>query len=860
MRKQCDQYSLNGDWEFRQQNKGGWFPATVPGCNFTDLIDNDLIEDPFYKDNELQLQWIEQENWEYRHEFELTASQLESQQIELVAEGLDTFCDIYINGERIGDGENMFVGRRIACKDSLKVGTNLIHVVFRSPIKEVYPSYQQAGFVYPAENDKTEEKLSVYCRKAPCHFGWDWGPRFVTSGIWRDIYLDMIGVSKIDQVGFVQHELKEEFVNFSFQLDIRSFADFQGLLKITCDEAPELNRIKKVGFSEIQNEPEILYLNLDFSLKNPQFWWPNGLGEPCLYQFCFELFDDEILLHRVEERIGFRNIELVNKPDAMGESFFVKVNGHPVFMKGANYIPADSFLNRVSTETHKQYFDATVYANMNTLRVWGGGVYQDDEFYQMADERGIMIWQDFMFACSLYPGDEAFMANVGKEAEYNVVRLRNHPCIVIWCGNNEIEMGIECWNWPEKFNYSDALYHQLKQDYMHLFDKRLPEVLKKYDPKRHYLRSSPIGFWERQEEQNKGNHHYWGVWHGKEPFSEYQRRIPRFMSEYGFQSFPMPASVELYTEADDWQLESPVMKVHQKHAHGNKLIRSYMEKEFNKPKDFNSLLYVSQVQQAMGLKLAFEAHRAAMPYCMGSLYWQLNDTWPATSWSGIDYFGRWKALHYQARRSFAEQLMVVTQTDDMTNVTLVSDSWTSFQATLVISLIDLKGSLLWEYADSFEAQPMTSEKIFEIQSLDLLKGCSTKDAMFLARLYSDAGQLISENNYIFSPHRDLVLQESKVTLTKTIGHESILLELETDVVVRHLYISIPDTKENLSDNFFDLIPGSTKQVSLNLPDLDQPEIEKIAEQITCFSLVDSYEFDVLPTYISQLMPSAFIKK
>jgi len=449
--------SLNGVWEFRQAKQSTWLPATVPGCNFTDLLVNEKISDPFYRDNELNLQWVELQDWEYRCNFEINQTQLNSSEVLLVAEGLDTFCDIFLNGKQIATSDNMFVELQCACKAELKLGSNELQIRFRSPINEVMQKYQQAGFVYPAENDKTQEKLSVYCRKAPCHFGWDWGPRFVSSGIWRDIYLEFIDVVRIESVAFEQKSLSPERAEFAFKLDVQSLVEQEGLLKISCAEVPELYTELVINLEQhVDLTSQQFTVNL--SIDNPNLWWPNGLGDAFLYHFCFNLSGVQGVLDSYHETVGFRTIEVVNEDDADGQSFYISVNGHPVFMKGANYIPADSFIHRVTPDIHRRYFDAAVSANMNMLRVWGGGVYQDNEFYRLADENGILIWQDFMFACSLYPGDAEFIENVKDEAEYNIRRLRNHPCIALWCGNNEVAMGIEHWQWQEKFGYSDELY------------------------------------------------------------------------------------------------------------------------------------------------------------------------------------------------------------------------------------------------------------------------------------------------------------------------------------------------------------------------------------------------------------------
>ncbi|MBL4630402.1 MAG: glycoside hydrolase family 2 protein, partial [Paraglaciecola sp.] len=339
------------------------------------------------------LQWIEQQDWRYRRTFIIDHELLSHGEVELVAEGLDTFCDVFINDKKVGDAKNMFVGHRFAIKGFLRLGENSIEIRFRSPIKETMPQYLDAGYAYPAENDKSTEKLSVYCRKAPCHFGWDWGPRFVTSGIWRDIYLQAVEPVKIDNLYFCLSQLSDDNAHFSFHMQMFAQQDFTGQLNIRCEQAPELNRVEKLTVSA--NSQADKNLSLNFSLSHPKKWWPNGLGEAFLYDFVFELIENGKILSVVTQKVGLRTLEVVNVKDNEGECFYLQVNGQKVFMKGANYIPDDSFLNRVTAEKHRSLFTATQQANMNMLRVWGGGIYQDDYFYELADEHGILIWQDF---------------------------------------------------------------------------------------------------------------------------------------------------------------------------------------------------------------------------------------------------------------------------------------------------------------------------------------------------------------------------------------------------------------------------------------------------------------------------------
>lgn len=838
-------FELNGNWRFSQAGTDHWYPATVPGCNFTDLFANGLIPDPMQADHETHLQWIEQEDWVYRLEFQLTAAQLQSHRWQLEALGLDTFADIYLNGQLLASTDNMFVGYQLECQSLLVAGSNQLEIYFHSPINRVKPLQLASGMVYPAENDKSDDKLSVYVRKAPCHFGWDWGPRFVSSGIWRGIALVGHQAVQITDLQFSQRALSSETASLQFDLDLSVLSAGQYQLQLQCSKRPELNQHVRL---ELAAGAQQYQWHLE--MPQPELWWPAGLGEAFLYSFSVTVHDanSQQLLAESSLQIGLRTVEVINENDADGQSFYFKVNGLPVFMKGANYIPASAFPGSLTAADYQREFAAVSAAGMNMLRVWGGGFYQDELFYQLADQHGVLIWQDFMFACSLYPGDTDFLANVEREARYNIKRLRNHPCLAMWCGNNEVDMGIARWDWPQKFGYSEALFSKLKQDYCQLFGQLLPGLVKQLDPARFYLRSSPISFWE-DDADHLANHHFWGVWHGEQPFSEYQKRIPRFMSEYGFQSFPLQSSVDKFLPKAEQRLESPMLTVHQKHPRGNKLIQSYLVGEFHPPKDFSQLLYLSQVQQALGLKLAFDAHRAAMPFCMGTLYWQLNDTWPAASWSGIDYYGRWKALHYQAARSFRPQSLVFAEKDQQLQLSLVSDSPQPFAATLKLRLLDFSGQQLWSESQPVTVAPLQVTQVRQWLRTELTGLADDRQLVLHAQLLSAAdGRVFTDNLHFFRPHRELLLQSATADVQCIATDGLLQVRLQSQTLLRQVLLEFPDlegTVLNFSDNFIDLLANEPVEVTLALPGQTPAQILALAAQLRLQSLVDSYQAPAL---------------
>lgn len=810
--------AIDTGWEFRSVGEDHWYPASVPGTNFTDLLENKLIPDPFDRANETDLQWIESRNWEYRTTFFLDEfSPL--QKGELIFEGLDTYADVYLNNTLILEASNMFVTWKCDVSDLLKIGENELHILFRSPTSEIREKAEATGMTYPAENDHSEDNLSVYIRKAPYHFGWDWGPRFVTSGVWRPICLNIYDQASIEDV-YVKQYLVPKSATLVFEVEVNSHVDTHGVLEITC-----LNDdLDHQGVSHtLTKGPNIIHHHI--VIEDYKKWWPRGLGDPFLYHFRMDLVVDEKVVSTAHRKIGLRTIETVIGKDDIGQSFFFKVNGVPVYAKGANYIPQDSFLTRVSNEKMETMFENAIAANMNMLRVWGGGIYEENSFYNLADEHGILIWQDFMFACTMYPGDQEFLESVEQEASCNIKRLRNHASIIMWCGNNEIEMGWNHWGWQEKFRYEEAENEKLKQDYHILFEELLPKLIRELDPGRYYLPSSPMNNWDDPEKFKYGDHHYWGVWHGEAPFEDFKKSVPRFMSEFGFQSFPVQSSVKKYSLPEDWSTNSEVMRIHQKHPRGNQLIYKYLTQSYHEPKNFESFLYLSQVVQAEGMRVGIEAQRRSKPFCMGTLYWQMNDCWPVASWSGIDYYGKWKALHYEVSRQFRDYLITCDIDDEGTVSTfVVSDKIKNEAGTIELLIKDFYGEELFRESKLIVVKSGISEQHHVIKLDDYAHLDS--DRIFLeARL--KVNEETSSNLYYFHPPKQLDLPdpEFEYKIEKDSGLWVVILS--STVLIKSVYLEFEDLEGNFSDNFFDLLPGAEKQVSFPRAEnsTDQPKLK-----------------------------------
>lgn len=813
-------------WKFRELGKDTWYPALVPGCVHTDLLNNKLIDDPFYRDNEQKLQWIGKTDWEYQTNFNITSEILERDQIDLVFEGLDTYANIFLNDESLLNVDNMFRTWRADCKRLLRPGANTLRIRFRSPVNEVLPLMAKLNYQLPAGNDQGE-KTSPHTRKAPYQYGWDWGPRFVTSGIWRPLSLEAWNKARVEDLHILPKQVTAAAASLAASVEV--IADSNATATIIVDNLTN----KSIAAKRVVSlTPGANRIELDFVIPRPALWWPNGLGAHPLYSFKARLLFNEKQIDEAMTRTGLRSLELRQEPDASGKSFAFVINGVPVFAKGGNWIPADSFPTRISKAKYRQLLESVRDTNMNMLRVWGGGIYERDDFYELCDEMGILVWQDFMFGCSLYPGDQPFLENVRQEAIDNVKRLRNHPSIVIWVGNNEIESGWFHWGWK------DQLPAKLWDDYLKIFYGVLPEVCGSLDPSRPYWPSSPSSKLEDDNESQKmGDLHYWQVWHASLPFSEYEKQSPRFMSEYGFQSFPQLETVNTYTVPADHDIKSPVMMAHQRHPRGNQLIREYMLREYPEPKDFESFLYVSQVLQAEGIKIGAEHLRRIMPHNMGSLFWQINDCWPVASWSSIDYTGRWKALQYYAGRFYSEILVSPHEENGNINVFIVSDRLQPVAARLDLSLLDFEGHKLWSQQKQIEVAPSSSRSYLTIPIATLLAGKSPKGVVLVAEVLA-GGRLVSRNEHFFEVYKKLSLPRPQIDFEVIPMRGGFKISVSADKFARAVYLSAPDYTGFFADNYFDLIPGRKVEVEFRTP--SPISLSDFRKQLRIRSMADAF--------------------
>jgi len=675
---------LNKNWQFRKVGDLRYYSAYIPGTVHLDLYKNHIISDPYYGCNEQQQQWIENENWEYRLFFNLPDSIFIRNQINLVFEGLDTYASIALNGKQILQTDNMFRSWKVDIKPYLKKENNELMIIFESAVNKGKKMAQTLQYTLPGEE-------RVFTRKAAYQYGWDWGPRFVTCGIYKPLYIESWNIAKIENIQLIQKSLNTNLAHLNFIFELNASKEGIYGISVIDNITDSIYIEKKLPLNKGLNK-----VTLNIEIQHPHLWWTNGLGASYLYHFNCSIKEGNDFVDTKIVNIGLRTIEILQENDSIGKSFYVKLNGIPVFMKGANYIPADNFITRVDSNKYAAIIKNAVDANMNMLRVWGGGNYENNIFYDLCDKNGILIWQDFMFACAMYPGDSSFLNNVKNEAMEVIKRLRNHPCLALWCGNNEIDEGWHNWSWQKQYKYAVVDSTQIWNDYSKIFFKILPKAIAANDSNRFYWASSPSFGWGRKESLLQGDVHYWGVWWGMEPFEMYKTKVGRFMSEYGFQGMPSYSTLAKIAPLDSLSLNNLMVQNHQKHPTGYQTIKTYMERDYKMPLDFKNYIYVSQLLQGEGIKIAIEAHRRAKPICMGTLYWQLNDCWPVTSWSSSDYFNNWKALHYFVKKLYDDLLISVNQEGNNYNIYLISDKLANTKGTLFITIANFDGKLLFE--------------------------------------------------------------------------------------------------------------------------------------------------------------------
>ncbi len=806
-------WEINQGWKFHEARLDNWYHATVPGVVQTDLMANNVINDPFLKLNERSVQWIDKEDWVYETHFDMPVDAMKQKYIIITCYGLDTYADVYLNDSIIIKADNMFRTWEANIKNFVKSSNNVLRIYFHSPVKIDLPKYDLLPYHLPV-SDQSEnggllhKQIAPFARKAPYHYGWDWGPRLLTSGIWRPIKITAWSDVIIKNTYFTQPKVNRKVAHVKELVTIETANATHAIISLT-DESGKSYVRKSIKLNKGVNKTLI-----DFNVDNPNLWWCNGYGKSYLYHFK-TVVSTNISTDQRTDRIGLRSLKVVADKDAEGRAFYFVLNGQKIFMKGADYIPCDNFLPRCTDSIYQKTIKDAASVHMNMLRVWGGGTYEDDRFYNLCDEYGILVWQDFMFACGLYPSSGHYLDNVKHEAIDNIIRLRNHPCIALWCGNNECQDGWYNWGWKQSLQkqsqvYADTVWNQFKTQYYEV----LPAIIKEYDNEITYWPSSPFADYGTGSKPNMGDYHYWDVWHGKKPISEYNKVRARFFSEYGMQSFPEFESVKRFApDSVDWDIHSEVMMSHQRGgSYANGLIETYMNNEYKKTNDFKSLLYVGQLMQGDAMKTAVEAHRRDKGYCWGTLIWQINDCWPVASWSTRDYYGRWKAAHYFMRYAMDDVLVSPIEKNDSIHIYIVSDRLKPLFGKLSIQVLKMDGVEVNKIVKDINLKANCSTDVLVLPISKVLKNADKKDVIIHATLAADKTY---ENNYCLEVPKNMNFPKVKIdTFIKDVK-DGVEITLKSDNFARGVFLSLPGYNYFFNDNYFDLLPSKPRTIMLN---------------------------------------------
>lgn len=813
--------TLTEEWTLNEAGNNKLYPVKVPSTVHRALFLNAAIADPFMGNNEKDLQWIGERDWEYKTRFD-RIDDSRNNQVFLELTGLDTYADVYLNGKSILAADNMFRLWSVEVSDLLKSKNNELRIVFHSAERYAKSLASRQPYQLP-------ESPRVLVRKAAFHFGWDFGPKYVTCGVWKPVNLVYVKSSRLKNAVFTtDYKDKTGFVNPAFDIYSVKDQNINVTVKVAGKEYQHPFTVKK-GDNNLKMPP--------IEIQSPRLWWPNGHGEPYLYDMEVAMTDASGNAEKLKKKIGIRSITLINAPYSDGtETFFFRVNGIDMFMKGANYIPQNIFQDAVTPAQYEHTIQMAKDAHMNMLRVWGGGIYEDDRFYELCDQAGMLVWQDFMFANGMFPGDSDFRESVRKEAEENVTRLASHPCIALWCGNNECSEGWNRWGWQEGMD--EQTKQKIWADYQFIFNNILPRAVKDIMPGTAYWESSPRFGRGDERHTKEGDAHYWGVWHDGEPYYMYGVKVPRFMSEFGFQAYPDIATIRKIAQVQDSSAinrTSPLIQNHQKHKRGEELITTYMNKDYHTPKDDQSYIYLSMVQQAEIIRYGMEAQRRKMPDCMGSLYWQLNDCWPAISWSSIDFYQHPKALYYTARRSMAPVAFVPVNEKGIFMLYIASDLHDTVSATIKVRGLDFRGKNIYQQDIQTILEPSKVKSYYSIPMKTLFNLNLPDNAYAHLELYIHDTLVQEYNNYFNKPVDIHLLKPNyKTSLVEAPG--GYRLDISSNVLARAVYLWSDGGRIDFSDNFFDLNPGQVKSVLLKT-DLD---IRAIRDKIKYISVYDTY--------------------
>lgn len=799
VKAQTSIYKIDKNWSYKEAETSKWYPAKIPGTIHTDLYENQFIPHPFIGNNKLNLQWISEKTWLYQTEFSLNKQQLKSKNIVLNFDGLDTYAKVYLNDQLILETNNAF---RLWKKDVRKIlkSNNKLRVEFTPTSKVEKKKESQIPYQLSKDN-------RIFTRKAQFQYGWDWAPTFNTFGIWRDVYLEFWNHNKIEDLYIQQISLNEKLAELS--------ADFE-LINPSRDlyQARILINGRVISTKKIDKNDSIQ--KISFQIENPILWWTHNLGTPYLYDIRVQLTNknNQILSDKTIQK-GLRTIELITEKDDFGESFYFKLNGYPIYIKGSNYVPQNSFQSWVNKSDYDKLIKDAVASNMNMLRIWGGGIYEDNYFYKLCDEKGILVWQDFMFSSAMYPGDNLFLENVRQEAIYNVKRLRNHTSIALWCGNNEISEGWHRGGWQH--NKTNEERTEIWKNYQKLFNNILPEVVQELTNTAYWESSPKIGRGD-QKYLTEGDAHDWWIWRDGQPFEELERKTPRFMSEFGFQSYPTYKTIQFINNGVSTSVTSNYFKTHQKHPKGYEVINNYMSRDFPTPTNEEDYIYMSHLLQAYGIGKGIEAQRRNKPYTMGSLYWQLNEPWPSASWSGIDFFGHWKALQYQVKHSFEDILISFEKNLDDLKIYVINDLTREIRGELKVEVLSFDGNKISEFSKNYISKPNSSTIAMKF-NLSSMKNIERE--ILIRATFSNR-----ESLFYFVKPKDLLLKDGPIQVHLNPLKDGYELKFFSNILQKNLML-YTDVDGEFSDNYFDLLPNKihTVQFKSNTPNFERNQLK-----------------------------------
>ena len=783
--------SLNGTWKLNDAKATISIPAQVPGDTHSALLAARKIADPYVGTHELDVQWIGRTDWTYSRTFTVAATMLDKASIFLNCDVLDTIAEVRINGARAGTTENMFRRYRFEIKTLLNPGVNAIDITFHSAENAAIAAARKMPYTMPFSPAPVQSPNRNLIRKVQCHAGWDWGPCLMVAGIYGEIWIGATELGRIEHVYTTQHHSKGRCA-IDVACEVQSPCGGKTTMEIGIDgETVRTNVTLVPGLNTVRSR---------FVVRKPRLWWPNGLGAQPLYSLTIRVAGDE-----VTKKLGLRTLEVVSKEDKHGLSLVFRVNGIDVFGKGADWIPCDALPQRQTRAAMGDLITSAQMANMNMLRVWGGGQYESEDFYDLCDEKGLLIWQDFMFACALYPATPDFLDNVREEAVYQVKRLRDHACIALWCGNNE---DVGALNWYEEARKNRDRY---LVDYDRLNEGVLGNVTRELDPARVFWPSSPCGgpgdYSDAFHQDNRGDMHYWAVWHEGRSFDAYYKVTPRFCSEFGYQSFPSMEAIRRYAPRNQLNVTAPVMEHHQRNGGGNSKIIEMFTRYFRMPEGFGSFVYLSQVQQGLAIKTAVEHWRHLRPICMGTIYWQLNDNWPVASWASLEYGGKWKLLHYMAKRFFATTIVSAFQRDDGTvEVWVTNDGLTKQPGEVTIRVIDFAGKQLHSEKLSVAIAPESAKLV---KTLTVSKITPKPEAAFMV-LELKAGGVIFTNEHFFCAYKKCELPSADVTASVKEKHAGFSVTLSTDAPAFYVSANMTGIAGEFNDNCITLLPGKAR--------------------------------------------------